>query len=211
MKNAKAKILAAAVCAAVVAVLGLAACDSSSSTPAAGGATSAPTSEATSAANATSAESSAASTSSSSEGPITTAAEELFSNWLQGIDDNGVIYFYADDTTQNSAMLMIYDTMNDTFVSYTGKLEKPSDGAIKINTKGAGESIEFKTAAAKDNAGTVYTFSNGSSVTMGPLLDDDVKEFLRSLDQFASEVDGSSEQAETTENAEVNKTAESTE
>ena len=123
----------------------------------------------------------------------------MFSNWLQGIDDNGVVYLYADDTTNNSAMLMVYDVQNDTFTSYTGKLEKPSDGVIKIDTKRAGEPIEFKVSTAADNSGTVYTFSNGSSVTMGPLLDKDVKEFLRSLDQFASELDSSSAQAGTTE------------
>ena len=191
MRNTKAKILAVAVCAAVVVVLGLTACDSSSSAPAANSVTSAPTSEATSTANTESTAPKSESTTTSSEGPITSAAEELFSNWLQGIDDNGVIYFYADDTTEDSAMLMIYDTENDTFASYTGKLEKPSDGTIKIDTKRAGESIAFKTAAAEDGSGVVYTFSNGSSVTMGPLIDDDVRDFLRSLDEFASEMDES--------------------
>ena len=196
MKNTKAKVLAIAVCTAVVAALGLAACGSSSSTSAAGSSASASTSEAAgSASNA----SGSASSSSNSTGPITTAAEEMFSNWLQGIDDNGVVYLYADDTTNNSAMLMVYDVQNDTFTSYTGKLEKPSDGVIKIDTKRAGEPIEFKVSTAADNSGTVYTFSNGSSVTMGPLLDKDVKEFLRSLDQFASELDSSSAQAGTTE------------
>lgn len=198
MKNTKAKVLAIAVCTAVVAVLGLAACGSSSSTSAAGSSASASTSEAAgSASNA----SGSASSSSNSTGPITTAAEEMFSNWLQGIDDNGVVYLYADDTTNNSAMLMVYDVQNDTFTSYTGKLEKPSDGVIKIDTKRAGEPIEFKVSTAADNSGTVYTFSNGSSVTMGPLLDKDVKEFLRSLDQFASEIGGSPAQAETPEDA----------
>ena len=191
MKNTKAKVLAIAVCAAVVAALGLAACGSSSSTSAASTAASASASASTA--------SSSASSSSNSTGPITTAAEEMFSNWLQGIDDNGVVYLYADDTTNNSAMLMVYDVQNDTFTSYTGKLEKPSDGVIKIDTKRAGEPIEFKVSTAADNSGTVYTFSNGSSVTMGPLLDKDVKEFLRSLDQFASELDSSSAQAGTTE------------
>ena len=191
MKNTKAKVLAIAVCTAVVAALGLAACGSSSSTSAASTAASASASASTA--------SSSASSSSNSTGPITTAAEEMFSNWLQGIDDNGVVYLYADDTTNNSAMLMVYDVQNDTFTSYTGKLEKPSDGVIKIDTKRAGEPIEFKVSTAADNSGTVYTFSNGSSVTMGPLLDKDVKEFLRSLDQFASELDSSSAQAGTTE------------
>ena len=191
MKNTKAKVLAIAVCTAVVAALGLAACGSSSSTSAAGTAASASASASTA--------SGSASSSSNSTGPITTAAEEMFSNWLQGIDDNGVVYLYADDTTNNSAMLMVYDVQNDTFTSYTGKLEKPSDGVIKIDTKRAGEPIEFKVSTAADNSGTVYTFSNGSSVTMGPLLDKDVKEFLRSLDQFASELDSSSAQAGTTE------------
>lgn len=192
MKNTKAKILAIAICTAVVAVLGLSACGGSSST-AASNATSASTSEST---NSASTESGSATNTSNSEGPITTAAEDVFSNWLQGMDDKGVIYFYADDTKNNSAMLMCYDMANDTFAAYTGKLEKPSDGVVKINTKGAGESIEFKVAAATDNSGTVYTFSNGSSVTMGPLLDNDVKEFLRSLDKFASEMDNSSAQAQ---------------
>ena len=191
MKNTKAKVLAIAVCTAVVAALGLAACGGSSSTSAAGSSASASASTA----------SSSASSSSNSTGPITTAAEEMFSNWLQGIDDNGVVYLYADDTTNNSAMLMVYDVQNDTFTSYTGKLEKPSDGVIKIDTKRAGEPIEFKVSTAADNSGTVYTFSNGSSVTMGPLLDKDVKEFLRSLDQFASEIGGSPAQAETPEDA----------
>lgn len=102
-------------------------------------------------------------------------------------------------------MLMMYDTQYDTFVSYTGKLEKPSDGTIKIDTKGAGESIEFKFAAAEDGSGVVYTFSNGSSVTMGPLLDDEIKEFLSSLDELANELDNSSAQAE---NGEATETAE---
>lgn len=198
MKNTKVKMLAVAVCAAVVAVLGLAACDSSSSTSAASNATSASTSEAASSASTAS---SSASSSSSSAGPITTAAEELFSNWLQGKDSNGVIYFYADDTTNNSAMLMMYDTENDTFVTFTGKLEKPSDGTIRIDTKGIGESTEFKVAAGKDNSGDVYTFSNGSSVTMGPLIDDEAREFLHSLDEFASEIDVTLAQAAISEAA----------
>ena len=194
MRTTKTKLLALVASAALVAMLGLAACGSSSSTSAASSAASGSAS-ATSAAASTSASSAAASASASASDAsvsLEALAEELFQNCLAGTDDTGVLYFYAQGENDATATLMVYDATNNAFAAHSGAYSEPTLGTVKIDTKGAGDAIEFKVAPNADQTAVAFTFDNGKTVNMGPVLDDDTKKMLQELDKLVAEANAAS-------------------
>ena len=65
-------------------------------------------------------------------------------------------------------------------------------GTVKIDTKGAGEAIEFKVAPNADKTAVDFTFDNGTTVTMGPVVDESTDQMLQELDQLIAQVNNSS-------------------
>ena len=204
MKTTKTKLLALVASAALVAMLGLAACGGSSSTSAASSAASGSAS-ASSAEASTSASSAAASESASSAAASASAsadesvslealAKELFQNCLVGQDDkNNVIYFYAQGEDGKTAALLVYDIANDAFSVHAGAYEEPTADTVKIDTKGAGEAIEFKVTPNADKTAVDFAFENGSTVTMGSVVDEETEQMLKELDQLIAQVNSSTE------------------
>jgi len=203
MKNSKSKFLALVASAALVATFGLAACGGTSSSSAASSAasgsataSSAATSEsASSAATSDSASSAAASASASAADSVSLSAlaEELFQNCLVGTDDKNVLYFYAQGEDNKTAALLVYDMTNDAFSAHSGTYEEPTVGTVRIDTKGAGEAIEFKVVPNADKTAVAFTFDNGTTVNMGPVVDEDTKKMLNELDQLMAQVNASEE------------------
>ena len=200
MKNSKTKILALVASAALVATLGLAACGSSSSSAASSAASAsasasstAASASASAASESASASSAAASASASAADSVSLAAlaEELFQNCLVGTDDKDVLYFYVQGEDGKSAALMVYDIPNDALAVHAGAYTEPTVGTVRIDTKGAGEAIEFKVAPNADKTAVAFTFDNGTSVNMGPVVDEDTKKMLNELDQLIAQVNTS--------------------
>lgn len=196
MKNSKSKFLALVASAALVATLGLAACGGTSSSSAASSAASG-SATASSAATSESASSAAASASASSAAAgdsvtLSALAKELFQNCLVGTTDKNVVYFYSQSEDGKTAALLVYDTANDAFSVHAGTYEEPSVGTVKIDTKGAGEAIQFKVAPNADKTAVDFTFDNGTTVTMGPVVNESTDQMLQELDQLIAQVNNSS-------------------
>ena len=187
MKNSKSKFLALVASAALVATLGLAACGGTSSSSAASSAASG-SATASSAATSESASSAAAGDSVT----LSALAKELFQNCLVGTTDKNVVYFYSQSEDGKTAALLVYDTANDAFSVHAGTYEEPSVGTVKIDTKGAGEAIQFKVVPNADKTAVDFTFDNGTTVTMGPVVDESTDQMLQELDQLIAQVNNSS-------------------
>ncbi len=199
MKTTKIRFLAFIASTALVAMLGLAACSGSSSTSAVSSAASTSANSAAasaSASNASESASSAAASGTASAGEsvsLAALAKELFQNCLVGTDDKDVLYFYAQGDDDKTASLLIYDISNDAFSVHAGAYVEPSSGMVKIDTKGAGEAIEFKVTPNADKTAVEFTFDNGTTVTMGPVIDEDTEKLLKELDQLIAEVNNSAD------------------
>ena len=201
MKDGKTKFLALIASAALVAMLGLAACGGTSSSSAASsavsGSASASTVSSSDSASSTSesASSAAVSASASASDPASLAAlaEQLFQNCLVGKDDKNILYFYAQGENDKTASLLVYDVTNDAFSVHSGAYEEPTVGTVRIDTKGAGDAIEFKVAPNADKTAVNFTFDNGSTVTMGPVVNEDTEKMLHELDELIAKVNNSEE------------------
>jgi hypothetical protein len=208
MNNSKTKILALVASAALAAMLGLAACGGTSASSAASStasgsasaasasASSAAASDSASAASESASASSAAASASASAADsvsLSALAEELFQNCLVGTDDKNVLYFYAQGEDNKTAALLVYDMTNDAFSAHSGTYEEPTVGTVRIDTKGAGEAIEFKVVPNADKTAVAFTFDNGTTVNMGPVVDEDTKKMLNELDQLMAQVNASAE------------------
>lgn len=200
MSNIKTRILALVAGMALVAMLGLAACGSSSSTSAASNAASGSASASSAVASGSSSnavesassESASASASTGDTVSLEALAKDLFQNCLVGQSGN-VIYFYAQGEDDKTASLLVYDVTNDTFSVHSGKYEEPSVGKVKIDTKGAGEALEFKVIPNANLTAVDFTFDNGTTVTMGPVIDEDTEQLLQDLDKLIAKVNDSAE------------------
>lgn len=199
MSNTKTKILALVASTALVAMLGLAACGGSSSTSAASSAASGSASAASESASSATASDSAssaaasASTSSSDSASLAALAQEIFQNYLVGKDDKNVLYFYEQGDDDKTASLLVYDIPNKALAVHSGTYEEPTFGTVRIDTKGAGDAIEFKVAPNADKSAVTFTFDNGASVVMGSVIDEDTKKMLDELDQLIAKVNNSTE------------------
>ena len=198
----KTKLVALIAGTSLVAMLGLAACSGSSSTSTSSNAssTSASASSDTSSTASTSdapesSNSAAASASASSSGTVSleALAKDLFQNCLVGQDGKGVIYFYSQGENDKTASLLVYDVTNDAFSVHAGAYEEPSVGKVRIDMKGAGEALEFKVTPNADLTAVDFTFDNGTTVTMGPVIDEDTEQLLKELDQLIAKVNNSAE------------------
>ena len=170
----KIKFVSLVASAALVAMLGLASCGSGTST------------STESSAAATSA--TAASASSGDAISLSTIAKELFQNCLAGEDDKNIFYFYAQGEDDKTATLVIYDTANDACAVHSGAYDEPTVGTVRIDTMGAGEAIEFKVVPNADKTAVDFTFDNGSTVTMGPVMNEKTEKTLQELDQLIAMV-----------------------
>ena len=188
MGNTRIKVLAFIASAAIAAMLGLAACDSGSSSSAGDGSGSA---------NVSSAPVNEAASPASSDDSVSIAAvaADLFANCLLGQDDEGIIYFYAEDEAGESALLLTCDVENETLSVDMGKVENPAAGTIRINTAGAGAPVEFQVDATDGKTDVSYTFANGRTVSMGVIMDNDTLEFLQAVDELIADIDNSTEAA----------------
>ena len=186
MKNIKTAVSAIVVGAALAATLGLVACDNDSSASKEGNATSEPVS-------ATSEPVAAASEETDSSASIAAIAEELFSDCYVGANDKDIVYFYGEGDEGKAALLAIYDAANETLSFHLGKVEKPTADTVIVDTKGAGEAIEFKVGTGEGK--TAYTFADGATVIMEPVINDDTLAFLQSVDEFIAELDSSTGEA----------------
>lgn len=203
----KTKFLAIAASAALVAMLGLAACGGGSSSASSAASSASASSAASSAASASAAaESSAASESAAaeSEAAESEAAESAeatsaaaastekvdVSSWTSawmGASDKGETFYYAESPDASQGAMLVYDPSTNKYVSYVGAISQPEEGYVRITDIQSGNALQFEVTAG-DDEGVVIDLGDLGNAVLAKCEISEVMKCIQNIDTYGEAV-----------------------
>ena len=204
MKITKTKFLAIAASAALVAMLGLAACGGGSSSASSASASSAAASSATassaaasSAAASTEAESSEAAESAEAESAEASSAAAAsgetvnVSTWTDawmGVSDKGETFYYAESPDGTQGAMVVYDPSTNDYVSFVGNTSNPQEGYVRIDDVKSGLSLQFEVTAGDEEGNVVIDLGEQGNAVLAKCAIDEVMKCFQDIDTYGNAV-----------------------
>ena len=192
MKNTKTKVMALAASAALVAMLGLAACGGGSSSSASASASGAVPSSASASSSSTTASSAAASSAAASSAAASSAATSAAASAASsedtidvssmtayaGATEAGEAVLYAESSDGTEGCLVFVDETGK-YASFVGEVTNPSDTQVTITDVSSGLAMTFEVVEA-DNQGNLI-IDMGSEIGKAALVPADINEVLQAI------------------------------
>ena len=198
MKNSKTKFLTIAASAALVAMLGLAACGGSSSSASSASASASSASASASSASASTASASAESASASSAEASSAAASSAASSdkvdvsswtdaWM-GVSDKGETFYYAESPDGTQGAMLVYDPSTNKYVSYVGSTSQPAEHYVRITDIQSGNALQFEVTAADEAGNVVIDLGELGKAVLAKCDISEVMKCFQTIDTYAEAV-----------------------
>ncbi len=186
MKNSKTKLMAIAASAALVAMLGLAACGGGSSS-ASSSAASAASSNASTAATSQSATATASNATTTAASGQTVDVSSWTDAWM-GVSDKGETFYYAESPDGSQGAMLVYEPSTNQYVSYVGDTSTPQEGYVRITDIQSGNALQFEVTAGDKEGNVVIDLGDLGNAVLAKCNISEVMKCFQSIDTYGNAV-----------------------